>query len=319
MNTEREGSGLTIWERLPDGGIPMVLFVVDVEPAGHDHPVTAETMAIEVSKLRAMLEAHPGGFVYMTTHGYRIVYRLPEPFVISEPVDAERWKLTYVAWLEYLADRYGIEADPACKDWGRIYRLPWVVRDGVRQEPATEGDPTAIGTWDPVVTVPRAYAPPEPVDVPDPTWDERAKCHLHRATMDGYRKRLRAYVRAKRSSEHQRDHDRAGIVERILAGEALTTEIGIAMRGRHNTVHRAAQILGSVLPDAGPEIAVALIRPSIVAIGNLEPKGLDHYLDKIREDYREGAKFIAEARERQRLADERLLRALEAQRRTPHV
>lgn len=297
-NDDREESKLTIWDRLPEGGIPMVAFFIDVEPSLHATP-TAEWYAGEATKLRCLLTQHPAGFVYTTRGGYRVVYQI-EPQFICTPTDAAQWSLHYTTWIEYLAQRCGIAADGACKDWQRYFRLPRVVREGVAQQPEMYGDPSAIGFWDPPVSVPKASPPPARVDVATPTWDETMGLHLHRATLDEYRKRLRAYSRRKSESRHPRDQERAEIVRRILEGEALTTEAGVAMRGRHNTVHRAAQILGSVIAEAGPEVAVAIVRPSIEAIGNLEPKGLDHYLDKFREDYVEGARFLAEQRERDR-------------------
>jgi hypothetical protein len=144
-----------------DGGVPMVLFVVDVEPDGHA-PVTPEWWSGEHEKLERLLGDHPRGFVYRTRGGYRIVYRLGEPFVLASLADAERWKLTYLAWLDVVRERYGIAGDRSCKDWGRLFRLPCVVRDGQRQKLETLGDADAIGAWCVEVVVPEPARPREP-------------------------------------------------------------------------------------------------------------------------------------------------------------
>ena len=51
------------------------------------------------------------------------------------------WTATYEAWLRYLLSRFGIVGDDACANWTRLYRLPHVVRDGVRQERETSSRP----------------------------------------------------------------------------------------------------------------------------------------------------------------------------------
>ena len=80
---------------------------------------------------------------YFTNNGLRLVQPLIAP---CTPDELERYLLR---WHEQLAD-VGIEADPACKDWTRMYRLPWVRRDGKdvrpllyldRMEPVDLGPP----------------------------------------------------------------------------------------------------------------------------------------------------------------------------------
>lgn len=141
-----------------DSGIPIVLFVVDVEPDRHAR-VTPEWWGIELEKLKRLLATHPGGYVYRTRGGYRIVYALGSAFVLGCSADAERWKATYLAWLDYVKQHYGIVGDRSCQDWTRLYRLPRVVRDGEPQEYETLGDPAALGTWSVAVELPE----PQPV------------------------------------------------------------------------------------------------------------------------------------------------------------
>lgn len=154
-------------ERALELGPAMVLFVLDVEPEGHAE-VTPEWFAAESERLNRLLTDHPGGYVYTTRGGYRVVYRI-SPFSLKTVTDKEQWSARYSAWLEHVAQTYGIQGDPRCKDWTRLYRLPRVVRDGVPQEPDTAGDPAAIGIWDVHVDVQVTEPKPAPVldgDIP---------------------------------------------------------------------------------------------------------------------------------------------------------
>lgn len=129
------------------GELPMLLFIVDVEPAKHAPP-TPEWYNAETEKIDALLAVHPGGYFYTTRGGYRLVWQLPQPFIIATERDARRWSAAYIEWLNYIKRTFGIEGDTTCKDWGRLYRLPHVTRDGVVQTPQTYGDAHAVGAWD---------------------------------------------------------------------------------------------------------------------------------------------------------------------------
>ena len=157
----------------------MVLFVVDVDWPGHndDGPATPAWRDEQAPKIDALLAAHPGGFVYESRGGYRLVYGLPAPFPIRSTEDDGRWVARYKGSLRYLERRFGIVGDVACADWTRIYRAPHVVRDGVPQELATRGAPSTLGTWAPVLArgdVVRAKPPApihgevQPVPIQDP-------------------------------------------------------------------------------------------------------------------------------------------------------
>lgn len=102
--------------------VPMVLFVIDVD--GPDHMWTDEWWLVERPKVDRLLAAHPGGFVYCTKGGYRLVYRLAEPIVLRSTADAKAWKQRYLAWLDYVQVNCGIVGDPSCQDWTRTFRLP---------------------------------------------------------------------------------------------------------------------------------------------------------------------------------------------------
>lgn len=290
----------TIWEAMPPGGIPMTLLIVDCDAKLAGAEMSPAWWAQERAKVERAFADQPG-FAYTTKGGYRLVWRLAEPHIIGAPINAATWSATYLARLDYLRDRYAIIGDRACADFPRLFRLPRVVRDGVMQEPQTIGDVKAIGTWTAAVEVGPVRAPAPRVEVADPTWDENSKLHLHAATVEKWRGELRRFVATRRRMGDRKALEQASLIERVVTGEALTTAIGLSGQGRHNSVYRAAQIIGTLLPDIGPEAAAALLRPSIEAIGNLEPKGLNFYLDKVREDYTTGVKFLREAQERQRL------------------
>ncbi len=98
--------------------------------------------------VQALASVHPGLYYYETRGGSRIVYAQREPTVLSSLDDAREWSQGYRVMLAYLRRRFGIEADPACSDWQRLYRLPRATRTpelGPENWPAW-GDPHAIGS-----------------------------------------------------------------------------------------------------------------------------------------------------------------------------
>lgn len=61
--------------------------------------------------------------IYTTTNGARFVY------VLSEPIDV-RIAEDYHRGLVHAFGKAGLIADPTCSDWTRLFRLPFVTRDG---------------------------------------------------------------------------------------------------------------------------------------------------------------------------------------------
>jgi hypothetical protein len=102
-----------------------------------------------MAKLTALAQAHPDPFAYRTRRGYRLVYVLPEPHCLRSPNDAALWSCRYLTWCAYLARRFDIHADPSCKDWQRLYRLPHTTRTegGTPEDHEVLGDPRHIGFW----------------------------------------------------------------------------------------------------------------------------------------------------------------------------
>lgn len=133
---------------IPGADVSMVMLTFDDDAPGH--VATDEWRNSERAKLVDLLQPdeHPGGFVYPTRGGYRIGYLLPVTIFIRDDEDARAWRALYVSYCKYLARRFDIHADQSCKEWGRLFRLPYATRDGVRPEQLeTIGDPNQIGTW----------------------------------------------------------------------------------------------------------------------------------------------------------------------------
>lgn len=127
--------------------VRMVLFIADVDAPDHTYGTSDAWRIEQVTRVDALLAAHPGAFVYDTRGGYRIVYGLPSPRSIHTESDAASWEAFYKSSCRYLARRFDIIADVKCADWTRLYRAPHVVRDGVAQELPTRGNPSALGSW----------------------------------------------------------------------------------------------------------------------------------------------------------------------------
>ncbi len=156
---------------LPNGGVAMVAFVVDIDAP--NHAPTEPWRTTERDKLGRVWAAVPGFHYFETRGGYRLVWRLSELVWIRSYHDADVWTARYKAWLAGLKTLSGIEGDDACTDWTRLYRLPFVVRDGQPQGYPAGGDLTA-GVWPigetpvlPARTTPAGLAAEFPDDLSD--------------------------------------------------------------------------------------------------------------------------------------------------------
>lgn len=106
-------------------------FDVDCEAAHKSgNPAPDAWWQLEEPKVYELMSNHAGGAHYRTRGGYRLVFALPQPMVISTEDDERRWSSYYLRAVNYLRRQFGIHADPACKDWGRLFRAPHVVRVG---------------------------------------------------------------------------------------------------------------------------------------------------------------------------------------------
>jgi hypothetical protein len=130
-----------------DGGVVMVLFVADVD--GPDHTAPDDWWLSELVKLDALRREFPGAFIYRTRGGYRILYRLPGPRVLTSAEDVASWRADYLAWIAALRLRFQISADASCHDWQRLYRVPHATRTPGGRPESREmvGSPYQVGMW----------------------------------------------------------------------------------------------------------------------------------------------------------------------------
>jgi len=270
-------------------GVRMVLFIADVD--GPDHVGTDEWFAAEELKLERMLADHPGAFIYRGNGGYRTLYRLPEPVILRTRQDAAAWSATYLAWRKYILDRYDIVLDPSMQDWTRIYRLPYVCRDGVDQNHDAWGDPTNIGVWNPEITV-NTEASPEtptgPIDLGDlrSTLKEILKKKQRNARLFSTHKKESKRADAPRQARH------AQLLRDLLDGNCLalpSSGVKEDGTGRYDALRDVAGIIafstGAPWGDALREI----FRPSIGAMAlrdHCDEAWITEYLDKTEDAYK---------------------------------
>lgn len=141
-------------QRVP-GGVPMAVFLWDIDCAqahramGGSAAVAADDAwwRAQAAKVEAVLLRHPGGYCYRTRGGMRLVYRLPEPHVVSDGLSEIAWKRRYLQSIAYLARAFDLVADPSISDVVRLVRLPMVTRGGVMQRFERIGDPRRVGPW----------------------------------------------------------------------------------------------------------------------------------------------------------------------------
>jgi hypothetical protein len=147
----RLSSGAVGHPRLPDG-VRMVLTLFDVD--GHQQVDVESWWSTERPKVMVLRCQHPDLFAYRTRGGYRAVGVLPEPIMLCTSADVEAWRQRYLTWIAYLARCFAIQADPSCKDWTRIFRLPHATREPTSPPENYEviGDARHLGIWVPEIT-----------------------------------------------------------------------------------------------------------------------------------------------------------------------
>jgi predicted P-loop ATPase len=111
-------------------GLPMVLLVVDIDDSqAHQDktPARADWREQEKAKVEKLFAQHPGGFCYDSRGGYRLIYRTD--FLLKGEEAPKQWRRFYYSALCYLYKNFGIEGDPSCSDWTRLYRCPHATRE----------------------------------------------------------------------------------------------------------------------------------------------------------------------------------------------
>lgn len=123
--------------------VEMTAAVFDID--GPEHVASPAWRRDIRQRLEELAKVHPSPYYYDTRGGARIIYTLPTPTILRDKQDAAEWSRQHAVAVAYLRRRFGIVADPACCDWQRLYRLPYVTRDGEPQKYPTLGDAHRIG------------------------------------------------------------------------------------------------------------------------------------------------------------------------------
>ena len=106
------------------GKTPVTMQIIAFDIDGSEHKASPEWRAAFAINARRLLQAHPGGYLYATKGGFRILYRLPAPISIDCLAAAADWRVSYESACDYLQGAFGIVADKACSDFGRVFRAP---------------------------------------------------------------------------------------------------------------------------------------------------------------------------------------------------
>lgn len=184
-------------------GVPLVIIAFDIDSRAHRTGLAATDVWFvrEKKKLTALTLACPGAFVFRTRGGYRIVYRLSEPFIVREPPDALAWSRAYLLAICFIAQRFAIVADAACADWTRLFRSPRATRDPAHGPEQREvmGNPAHLGVWrQPKFGEEEARIVARSVAGRHPAWQRvvRRFDPTRRATQIALPRRYAGYVRA---------------------------------------------------------------------------------------------------------------------------
>jgi len=246
------------------GGVPMEVLLLDVDCAAA-HRAMGGSGAVHAdaawrddlrAKFQALQFAHPGGFLYFTRGGARVVYRLARPHVVADGAGELAWKRLYLGALAYLARVWGIVGDPSISDWPRAIRLPYVTRDGVPQLPETIGDPRAVGPLD--------HAP-TPEDEARDVDTVRELAQHARPWGPALRILARNALPPARSARAPRRVEPRAIDPGTWA--ELAEDLGRALRAHHGRHHLHLALAGAcyargVPLDRGPELARAICAAS---------------------------------------------------------
>lgn len=127
--------------------LPAIFFDFDCPTTHGSKEPAPESWRRELrEKVCRLFDAQGAGFYYETKGGARVVYRQEEPSVIASHEDALEWSRGYVVLVANLKRRFGLDADPSCKDWQRLFRAPRATRTpgGKPENWPTFGDPACI-------------------------------------------------------------------------------------------------------------------------------------------------------------------------------
>ncbi len=230
--------------RLLERGIHMVACVFDIDnEEAHEtgEPASEEWRGEIRGKVDKLFAVHPGGYLFHTRGGCRLIYRAQ--FHIASADDDLAWTRQYLRACCYLAREFGVVADPACADWPRLFRLPHVVRDG-KQQPEWGlplGEPSRLAMLSPLGDNLEA----DIRTARELGWTAVAKKLGHAATKDGKedvsddalppmgirRQRGSAYLaKCPAAISGERGHEQTwNVVLHVVRGFALPVEIAIEL------------------------------------------------------------------------------------------
>lgn len=136
------------------GAVDMRLLLADFDdPVAHasGEPASDEWRHEFAGRCEAIEREHPEAYGYWTRGGARLLWTMPAPETLSSLDDCAWWTVFYGCVCDYLLDRFGLCADKACGDWGRLFRLPHATRRG-NSEPDDYGDacgdPRNVGAFE---------------------------------------------------------------------------------------------------------------------------------------------------------------------------
>lgn len=133
---------------LPGAEVRQQLLIHDFDdPVAHETKTPAR---VEWRAEFARLAAQLGTFVWWSRGGAKALWLLPEPVVLRNRRDCALWKIWHECTAAYLLGRFGVVADLACADWGRLFRVPHATRRGNAAPDAygtLAGRPEAPATW----------------------------------------------------------------------------------------------------------------------------------------------------------------------------
>lgn len=143
--TYRSPNGRRLSREALDRGVAVeigcVVFDIDCEAVhGTLEPAPRDWRKAQRDLVVRLAADHPHPYVYDTRGGFRLVYGQGEPTILRSQADAQRWAQDYALAVAHLRRCYGIQCDPACQDWQRVFRLPHATRDG-------SGHPENWPTW----------------------------------------------------------------------------------------------------------------------------------------------------------------------------
>lgn len=240
------------------------MMVLDIDNPEHKPWGETTTKADFEQRFAAMCNAFPVAWnfcaMYYTQNGARVIYVLDETIPVDVSVARKRWFLTQIR-------SHGIECDMLV-DWGRVFRLPQVMRD---RTPTWEQPYYAMEVdWD--ARLPGAllgemgehekahnYLNVKPFDYPMPDFDDARK--LVEVMQDGAPKMTDWGARAKRRLKHRDCWD------------CLFDYAPLASQGsRDNTIHSyAGQAVSMLYQMEGttPDHIFGLFLPAVQGLDQL--------------------------------------------------